>query len=343
MALTHDRLRELLCSLGDHVRDAVLDARAAGASFATISGHTSADTIYAVDRLTDDALLEWFDAHWPADDPAELVTEGLEEPVVVPTTTTASPRWTCIVDPVDGTRGLMYDKRAAWVLAAVAPRGARLAGVVVAAMTEIPTAKQTLADQISGVRGCGRDGLVAARVDVTSGRRTPLAVRPSTATSLEHGWASFARFFPQGKALLADFEERLWAELHDHGARHDVAIFDDQYLATGGQLHELLAGHDRLVGDLRPLAFAELGLPAALACHPYDCCTALLLEEAGGVVTDPWGRPLDVPLDTTTPVAWIGYANTELAALVQPAVTRLLATCFPASAAPPRGPAAAAR
>ena len=40
----------------------------------------------------------------------------------------------------------------------------------------------------------------------------------------------------------------------------------------------------------------------------------MLLEEAGGVVTDPWGEPLDAPLDTTSPVAWVGYANPALAA-----------------------------
>ena len=48
-------------------------------------------------------------------------------------------------------------------------------------------------------------------------------------------------------------------------------------------------GRDRFVADLRPL------VPATpLACHPYDVCTAMLLEEVGGVVTDPWGKPLDV-------------------------------------------------
>ena len=40
----------------------------------------------------------------------------------------------------------------------------------------------------------------------------------------------------------------------------------------------------------------------------------MLLEEAGGVVTDPWGQPLDAPLDTTSPIAWVGYANASLAA-----------------------------
>jgi hypothetical protein len=89
-------------------------------------------------------------------------------------------------------------------------------------------------------------------------------------------------------------------------------------------------GHDRLLGDVRPLAFAELGIDGT-ACHPYDCCTALLLTEAGCVVAEPWGGPLDVPLDTTTPVAWVGVANAALAERVLPAVSAAARECFPRS------------
>jgi hypothetical protein len=96
-------------------------------------------------------------------------------------------------------------------------------------------------------------------------------------------------------------------------------VFDDQYISTGGQLAELLAGHDRFVADLRPLVD-----PAAFACHPYDICTSVLLEEAGGVVTDPWGAPLDAPLDTTTAVAWVGYANRSLAERIGPVLAEVL-------------------
>jgi len=48
------------------------------------------------------------------------------------------------------------------------------------------------------------------------------------------------------------------------------------------------------------------------------------LEEAGGVVTDAYGDPLDVPLDTTTSVAWAGYANPTLAARLGPVLTELV-------------------
>jgi fructose-1,6-bisphosphatase/inositol monophosphatase family enzyme len=84
-------------------------------------------------------------------------------------------------------------------------------------------------------------------------------------------------------------------------------------------------GHDRFVADLRPLAFARLGLGGALTCHPYDICTALIAREAGCVVTTPDGKPLRAPLDTTSAVAWTGYANRALARRIAPVLRRVLA------------------
>jgi fructose-1,6-bisphosphatase/inositol monophosphatase family enzyme len=324
--LTPEEQRRLLCALGNDIRSRVAGAGTRlDASTAVYA--TAADTIYLLDQVADDELVAWFDRHWPfRTDPVLLVSEGLDTPVLVGDPHT-EPRWTCIVDPVDGTRGLMYDKRPAWALAAVAPFGGSLRDVVAAAMTELPTSKQWASDQLSAVRG---GGLVATRTDVRKPGATPatIAVRPSAATTLDHGWASFARFFPAAKPLLAAFEETLWRELYGAAAVPGLAVFDDQYLSTGGQFHELLVGHDRMLGDLRPLAFATLGLDTALSCHPYDCCTVLLLEEAGCVVTDPRGAPLDAPLDTTSPVAWVGFANPALAAHVRPALDRALAAHF---------------
>jgi hypothetical protein len=287
------------------VRDLVVGAR--GMDMAAIEGRTSADTIYAIDRVADDTLVVWFEANWPG---VELVSEGLDEPVVIG----RDPQWTVIVDSIDGTRGLMYDKRAAWCLAAVAPLGGTLRDVVSAAMTELPTSKQGLADQLSATRG---GGLIAERVDLRDGSRTPLPVHPSIATDLEHGFAAVSKFFVPGKVALAELETALFTLL---GSRD---VFDDEYISSGGQLHELIAGHDRFVADLRPLAD-----PDAFACHPYDICTAMLLQEAGGVVEAPGGEPLDAPLDTTSPVAWMGYANPALADQVRPLQKRLMEEHF---------------
>ncbi len=325
-------LRRLLCALQVHIRDTVIAARRRQAGkFARVAGVTAADTIYHIDRISEAAILGWFEQHWPRACPVELVMEGLEGDAVTFPRGTPVPRtvWKCILDPIDGTRGIMYDKRSAWILAALAPqRRARthLGDIVIAAMTELPVSKQDRADQLSAVRG---GGVVAETHDRVRGTRRRWTPRPSRARHFEHGFASLAHFFPEGKALLGEVEETLWRELGLLGKNGGQLVFDDQYISTGGQLFELVVGHDRMLGDLRPPAYAKLGFSAAtLCCHPYDICTALIAHEAGCVVELPDGGPLRAPLDTTTPVAWMGYANPHLARLVRPVLRRVMARYF---------------
>ena len=321
----------LLCRLGDTIRDRLIEARAqaSAAELSAAAAVTAADTIYVIDRIGEAVIVEWFAAHWPAAEPVEVVMEGLAdgETLTFPRgTAVAATRWKVILDPIDGTRNLMYDKRPAWSLAALAPqRGAatHLGDILVAVMTELPTTKQWRSDQLSAVRG---QGLRAEALDLLRGGRRPLTLRPSQAPDFQHGFASLVKFFPEGKALTARLEEELWHRvLGSAEAAAPTPIFDDQYLCSGGQIYELLVGHDRMIADLRPLVFRKLGLAAPLACHPYDICTALLLQEAGGVVEQPDGSPLGAPLDTTSPVAWVGYANESLAARVRPVLRELCA------------------
>jgi hypothetical protein len=132
--------------------------------------------------------------------------------------------------------------------------------------------------------------------------------------------------------LTARIEEAFWRRLRGTSRDDGALVFEDQYISTGGQLAELLLGHDRMIADLRPLVHARLRRPTALACHPYDICTELILREAGGVVESPDGRRLDVPLDTETPVAWVAFANPRLARLARPALRRrCAASCSRAS------------
>jgi len=324
-----EKARKLLCSLQNHIRDTLIAARAKSAhTFARIAAVTAADTIYEVDKISEESIFEWFEKHWPKAWPVELVMEGIEDGEVV-----TFPRGTpakntvckCILDPIDGTRNLMYDKRSAWILSALAPqRGSKnhLGDINVSVMTELSTSKMWRSDQISAVRG---GGVKARALDLRTGRWRQLKVRPSRADNFEHGFASIARFFPEGKSLLGRIEEDLWKALGLHGKNGGQLVFDDQYITTGGQIYELLIGHDRMLGDIRPPVYAKLGLGnASLCCHPYDICTAMLLQEAGGIVETPDGKPLRSPLDTTTAVSWMGYANPTLARKVRPILKRLL-------------------
>ena len=324
--------RRLLCQLGDAIRELVTDARNRGltANFTDVAAETAADTIYGIDKLSEEPILAWFEKKWPTDWPVELVMEGIDESETTIFPKTIPPekvRFTCIIDPIDGTRGLMYDKRSAWALAALAPRGnrqPRLSDLTVAAMTEIPTSKQSVTDQISGFAGGGPSGIVAERRDPISGTIKKLPLRPSTATDFRHGFASFCKFFPEGRSLTSKIEEALWRELGELDVATSPVIFDDQYISTGGQIYEILVGHDRLIADLRPLILPKAGFPSSLACHPYDICTGFLLNEAGAILETPDGKPVDAPLDTTSPVSWIAYANSTLAEKVRPVLRKVL-------------------
>jgi hypothetical protein len=321
-----DRARRLLCALQDEIQSTLIAARAReGRRFARVAAVMAEDTIFHVDKLSEAAILGWMEAHWPRSWPVELVMEGLEAETTFPSgTPVARTIWKLILDPIDGTRCIMYDKRSAWALAGLAPqRGVKtnLRDIVVAAMTELPTEKAGAADQFSAVRG-GK--LVTTRRDLRTGALKKWTPRPSTARDCDHGFASLVKFFPEAKALTAEVEEELWRELGLHLKDGGARVFDDQYISTGGQLYELLVGHDRMIGDLRPLLLPRAGAPAALCCHPYDICTALLLEAAGGVVEGLDGKPLRAPLDTTSPVAWVAYANPTLARLIRPALRRAL-------------------
>jgi hypothetical protein len=50
----------------------------------------------------------------------------------------------------------------------------------------------------------------------------------------------------------------------------------------------------------------------------------LIAEEAGVVITDGLGRPLDGPTDVTSGLTWAGFANKQLQAAIEPLLTSFL-------------------
>ncbi|MCS7237574.1 MAG: hypothetical protein NZ899_04810 [Thermoguttaceae bacterium] len=286
------------------------------------------DTIFRLDAIAEPMLLQLF-SQVAEIAPLVLVAEGLEGgQVVLPTDTDPSRvRWRVIVDPIDGTRGLVYQKRSAWILTAIAVNKGpetRLRDVVAAVQTEVPTIKQHLLDQLMWVE---ERGVEAWRLSLSGDDKMAIHPRPSTADTILHGYAMLSRFFPGARDVIAAIEERLIRELLGDSPSGKALCFEDQYASTGGQFYELAMGHDRFNGDIRPLLAEELrrrGQPLGLCCHPYDVCTAPIAQALGVIITDPTGQPLDCALDLEANVAWIGYANHQIRDKVQPILTRLL-------------------
>jgi hypothetical protein len=361
----------------------------------------------AVRRVSAADTIEKFLENWGREQPLVLIAEGIE-----PETGRVFPSGAkeddaqirLIIDPIDGTRGLMYDKRAAWTLAGVAPNkgpDTRLRDIEVAVMSELPTSKMGFADVLWAVKGQGAQG-IRERLDgktatleppvldmkgkpigqvltkmgkvadehlieaLNAQKRTgglfgqllvglgrvsendvqialafqkgneprlepklmavivgePLALGPSQSETIDHGFAMVSNFLPGTKVLASELMENIVRNLL--GEPHKASVFDDQYISTGGQFYELVVGHDRFNADLRP-AFHRLQRdPMGLCCHPYDCATLLIAEEAGVIITDETGEPLDGPLDTTTPLSWIGYANSALRQRIEPLIGEFL-------------------
>jgi hypothetical protein len=300
--------------------------RAAPAALSHVAREDEGDTIYEIDRVAEHVLVEEIARTIATRKaPVLLIAEGLAGgEVVIPRDAPRSAvRWVMIVDPVDGTRGVMYQKRPAWILTGVAPGpGPRtLADIELAVQTEIPLVKQHLCDELWAVRGLGASALRTNRL--TLGSR-PLELHPSSAATIAHGFATMSRFFPGHRAELAAIDDEVIEALLGPPQPGKAQAFEDQYISTGGQLYELMAGHDRFIADLRPLFERHRPGGAALCCHPYDLATELIARELGVLVTNERGGPLDVPLDVSSDVAWVGYANQALKTRVEPHLQRAL-------------------
>ena len=320
-----------LRAIHDAIRDAVVSAceQSAAEQLAVPLGHDAGDTIYAIDRVSERVLLEHF-AELASQWSFVLIAEGLGTTgqMVLPLGTDPDgAELQIIVDPIDGTRGLMYQKRPAWILTGVARnRGPHttLADLEIALQTEIPLLKQHLCDTLWVIGG----EVYGDRVDRFSGTRVPLAPHPSRAATIAEGYGGIARFFPGARELLAAVDDEVAERILGPVERGRAQLFEDQYISTGGQLYELLMGHDRWIADLRPLAermLRQRGRALGLCCHPYDLCTESIARAAGILVTDECGRRLTAPLDVSTDVAWVGIANAQLRDQLWPVLRDVLA------------------
>jgi fructose-1,6-bisphosphatase/inositol monophosphatase family enzyme len=316
----------ILQHLHRQIRDAVVAAceRSAVTDLAAIAKEEAGDTIYAIDKVSEEMLVEFFTTEVAIHTPIVLIGEGLEpdgQHVLPAGTAEADARWRIIVDPIDGTRGVMYQKRSPWILTGVAPnRGPEtsLQDIQLAIQTEIPLVKQHLSDMVWAIAG---QGVQAERYNRLTGERRPLPLRPSNATTIAHGFAMIARFFPGAREVLAEIDEEIVRGALGPVQPGKAHCFEDQYICTGGQIYELMAGHDRFVADIRPVleqVLAQRGLALGICCHPYDVCTALIAQELGVIITDERGNPLNAPLNVDADVGWVGYANDAIRQQIEP-------------------------
>lgn len=318
------RLRALADRLARVAADALAEP-GAQAELARPMHEGAGDTSFGLDVRCEAAALAWL-AEVAASLPLSLLTEDRgwlhRGPAAVGGSREldgfdhGGPR--IALDPVDGTRNLMNDLRSAWSVVAAAGPGAdepRLADVRYGLVAELSTSRESRRRVLSARRGgpCrlelrARDGRTLRAGELT----TDDDDRP------DHGYFPFFRFRPEERPAIAAIEAVFFERLaRDEGAAIETC-FDDQYITSGGQLVLLALGTYRMVCDLRGTVAAAQGR-STITTKPYDVAGAIVVaESAGCVVTDPRGRPLDFPLDTHTPVAFVAWTNARTRARLEP-------------------------
>jgi myo-inositol-1(or 4)-monophosphatase len=228
------------------------------------------------------------------------------------------PRGFLVVDPVDGTRPAAAGLESCCVSIGVVPpsEDARLGDVSFGVVHELKTGARFLASRGKGARG-----------ETATGSPIPLA--PSANTDLS---ALFWTAGLRGRPLLPT--SIVLEELVDGssmgGGYFDLgsAAFNLTRLTTG-QLDAYVDVGRRIVDEVPATepAFLRVGEGSVCTNFPYDvAAAALVVQEAGGVVTHADGRPLDdhpaIGSSRTHGLAVLGAASRELHGLLLDAVDR---------------------
>jgi fructose-1,6-bisphosphatase/inositol monophosphatase family enzyme len=325
------QLRLLIQNLHNRIRDAVISAfeNNSPEKMAEIIREEEGDTIFAIDVVSEELLLDFFKKEVAPLFPLVLIVEGLPGGnLILPEgITEKEARWRIIIDPIDGTRVLMYQKRSAWILTGVAlNKGPEtsLQDIQLAVQTEIPLLKQHLSDNFWAIKG---QEIQANRYNRLTGEITPFTPQPSKASTIAQGFAMISRYFPGVREVLAEIDEEVVQGALGPVQFGKTHCFEDQYVSDGGRLYELIVGHDRFVADLRPLMekiLTDRGMALGICTHPYDICTELIARELGVIITDVYGENLDIPLDVKSDVAWVGYANQHIRKQIEPLLQKAL-------------------
>jgi myo-inositol-1(or 4)-monophosphatase len=261
----------LVLELAGRLRNTVLPLLGSHAGREQQGDGAGGDVTFAVDEVAERSLQEFVSSRAP-----ELAFYSEDRGLVASPTATH----VLVVDPIDGTRPAMAGLESACVAVALAPLGdgePTMADVEVGCVVEIKAGDWYLARRGGGVRS-SRSVALSGNVAVD-----------------RMFWAYGFR----GRPVRPTVE--VLAELIDAssvgGGTFELGsqAFTMTRVVTG-QLDAVIEVGSRLIDEVPGMReeFLRVGGGQVLNNSPYDLAAPwLCLTEAGGVVTDGWGAPLD--------------------------------------------------
>jgi myo-inositol-1(or 4)-monophosphatase len=262
---------ELVLELAQRLRETVLPELGSHAGRAQAGGGAGGDVTFAIDELAESMLEEFISQRAP-----RLAFYSEDRGLVAPGDATE----VLVVDPIDGTRPAMAGLESACAAVALAPLGdgaPTMADLRVGCVIEIKSGDWYLAEKGLGVRST-----------------RPVSLSDGTDISRMFWGYGF-----RGRPARASVE--VLGDLIDAssvgGGTFELGsqCFVMTRLITG-QLDAVIEVGSRIVDDVPGMRaeFERIGRGQVLNNSPYDLAAPwLCLREAGGVVTDGWGEPLD--------------------------------------------------
>ncbi len=263
--------RRLVLDLALRLRDVVLPELGSHAGRSVAGDGAGGDLTFAVDELAETTLAEFLAERAP-----RIAFYSEDRGLVAPGDATD----VLVVDPIDGTRPAMAGLESACVAVALAPIGdgaPTMADVEIGCVVEIKSGDWYLAIRGSGVEST-RPVQLSAGADVSR---------------------MFWSYGFRGRPVRQTVE--VLAELID-GSSLGGGTFETGSQAFSmtrivtGQFDAVIEVGSRLIDELPEIRgeFERVGGGQVLNNSPYDLAAPwLCLTEAGGVVTDGWGEPLD--------------------------------------------------
>ena len=261
----------MILELALAIRERVLPYMGSHAGRAQLGDGAGGDVTFAVDAVAESRLAELIEERAP-----DLAFYSEDRGLVAPDDATE----VLVVDPIDGTRPAMAGLESACVAVALAPLG---------------DGEPTMGDVAAGcvVEIKSGDWFVARR---GHGLRTTRPVALNQCVELE---SMFWGYGFRGRPARATVE--VLGELIDAssvgGGTFELGsqAFAMTRIVTG-QLDAAVEVGSRLIDEVEGMRaeFERVGGGRILNNSPYDLAAPwLCLREAGGVVTDGWGTPLD--------------------------------------------------
>lgn len=269
-------MRELAVELATALREEVLPHLGAHAGRAHEDElGEGGDVTFAIDERAESFMERFLAERAPG-----VAFYSEDRGMVIPTTDAGGegPEWVLIVDPIDGTRPALAGLESCCVSVAAARLGdgdPKMSDVEVGCVIEIKSGERFVAERGHGAEPGGS---------------------LSSNSELERMFWTYGLRGRPAMLLMAVLEE-LVDTSSVSGSTFDLgsATFDMTRIATG-QLDAYIEPGPRIVDELPGAreAFEKVGGGAILNNSPYDLAAAVLcLTEAGAIVTDAHGKPLD--------------------------------------------------